>query len=1294
MPNDFIPPEGEFPFPLKHDNSCGRESAFTGWIRDHSSYLTVGNLATQLGSAASFAWGTLSNALILAPAFLLAALLIGRLHFYFIDHPVGWLGRLAICFGILAGIVFFFRGRSTAKNQNKKAIRPIWDYVSMVVGCLILGIGMGLLFLSVPWMVELMRDSLRESGFAWTALAGSVFGFIVSVAGLRKSLPVPNAVAKSVTLAAICTLGVASLYALVVLLENFVVYGNPFTVVWPWMDPDLDEHTVYLILGAAFLACMIASCAWMGTRRNMWSVLVPALLVFGPLAALGILASRESLRPGLLDVHHGIARLTQPLNGLVSKPLADVPMPDDLKAVFDRLRIQKSQLDEFYDLKPIGMEDVDSVEDCLNPWAVNYFGQAQLIADQGCDLLDSDKEDLQIVKLHLSTIDRLALVKIAKARLADNSQSDKLIQHECRNAVVRVLTRRLMLDETFDLEFGRPELLGDDALNDAVKKTRDRLTMHTPNARHEGELAELLGREKELLQDDFLNRKTIASRGTFELFPSEQIGDSVESSGVDVADTTTIKGEIAKHVLTMLDDNRLDTLIAGTKSEIESVEQSQTDARKLAFQVALLGWMNREQARRTLNERDSRELRWIAESVRRERFNYDDPSFTPSSDLQAIVANKDAGERKNLASIATDLLIERALNPSNPFWKKDALHLSFVSVPTMSGLEEPALTAVYGIRVAEEMSSAQLLDIAMSKFAADLDESDWITVANHVVMLTANGQGGDFDAVESIREDIASNTFPIKLRMLLVLASALACLCFCICDINSSSMHGFYRNQLARAFFLKNKEGFVVPDVDVRLSDLCQGNSKAPYPLINTALNLQASRDLSIRDEKSDYFVFSKLYCGGDRTKYVSTPRLENASGRLLLSTAMAISAAAASPNMGRNTNGFLVLLMTLFNIRLGYWMPNPKSVDPNQIEFTNVFSDELHQRIRRRWCIQYSDPAVRAFNCVPEEPTTDLELVGLAFSGGGIRSAALNLGIAQALEEAKVFGHVDYLSTVSGGGYTGSSIATLMRMADASRPAMAMASDGSLDSSLPTNEMLKSWMDDDARDEQRPSWLKKKLSRWRLPMWNFAKEMVSCLHEGGDWVNLSDGGHIENLATIELLRRRCKFIIIGDGEEDPAHTFNGVGTLIRLAKLDLGIDIELNLENIRLDDNRRSRSHFALGRIHYPVALGEPAQVGYLLYMKSSFSGDENELIKEYRNRKNAFPHESTMDQLFDRGQFEAYRSLGQHVAEEAVQWLKIETRLPSNGDFSDFTVFAAAMRQPWQKTNQQRLPLIDNNC
>lgn len=202
---------------------------------------------------------------------------------------------------------------------------------------------------------------------------------------------------------------------------------------------------------------------------------------------------------------------------------------------------------------------------------------------------------------------------------------------------------------------------------------------------------------------------------------------------------------------------------------------------------------------------------------------------------------------------------------------------------------------------------------------------------------------------------------------------------------------------------------------------------------------------------------------------------------------------------------------------------------------------------------------------------------------------------------------------------------------------------------------------------------------RWRVRPAAFLREMISKLDEMHRWVNLSDGGHIENLATIELLRRRCKYIIIGDGEADPELHFAGLATLMRYAYLDLGIEIDIDLNAIRLkkakpDDEAATISgeHWAIGKIIYPktrgdadalagapgAVRGQPAEEGYLLYLKSSFTGDENEIIAEYRHRNPAFPHQTTADQFFDEGQFEAYRALGQHIADLALDGQHVDER------------------------------------
>jgi hypothetical protein len=156
-------------------------------------------------------------------------------------------------------------------------------------------------------------------------------------------------------------------------------------------------------------------------------------------------------------------------------------------------------------------------------------------------------------------------------------------------------------------------------------------------------------------------------------------------------------------------------------------------------------------------------------------------------------------------------------------------------------------------------------------------------------------------------------------------------------------------------------------------------------------------------------------------------------------------------------------------------------------------------------------------------------------------------------------------------------------------------------------------------------------------------------MSEDKPWLNLSDGGHIENMACYELLRRRCKYIICVDGESDPEFTFGGFMTLARHAQIDFGIRIESSLNELKPDPKTNfSRVHAVLCRVHYPdEGVGRPKATGLLLYLKLSVTGNEPELIKRYRINHPDFPHQSTLDQFFDEEQFEAYHQLGVHVAD-----------------------------------------------
>ena len=68
------------------------------------------------------------------------------------------------------------------------------------------------------------------------------------------------------------------------------------------------------------------------------------------------------------------------------------------------------------------------------------------------------------------------------------------------------------------------------------------------------------------------------------------------------------------------------------------------------------------------------------------------------------------------------------------------------------------------------------------------------------------------------------------------------------------------------------------------------------------------------------------------------------------------------------------------------------------------------------------------------DNPPTEFQLVGLALSGGGIRSATFGLGVLEALKKADLLKRIHYLSTVSGGGYIGGWFSANCKRADERR--------------------------------------------------------------------------------------------------------------------------------------------------------------------------------------------------------------------------------------------------------------------
>jgi len=176
----------------------------------------------------------------------------------------------------------------------------------------------------------------------------------------------------------------------------------------------------------------------------------------------------------------------------------------------------------------------------------------------------------------------------------------------------------------------------------------------------------------------------------------------------------------------------------------------------------------------------------------------------------------------------------------------------------------------------------------------------------------------------------------------------------------------------------------------------------------------------------------------------------------------------------------------------------------------------------------------------------------------------------------------------------------------------------------------------------------------------------------GSNSVHLSDGGHFENLAVYELLRRRCRYILASDCGADSQSAFDDVGNALRRAREDFGVEVDIDLAALKPDEKGYSKQHVAVGDIIYPNG-----DRGVLLLFKPAIAGDEPGDVLQYKARNDSFPHESTGDQFYDEKQWESYRRLGLHTAHVAFQFM--DDRDAPDAIASD--VFSSA-RAEWRPT------------
>ncbi|HSG49722.1 MAG TPA: hypothetical protein VLA43_18005, partial [Longimicrobiales bacterium] len=166
-------------------------------------------------------------------------------------------------------------------------------------------------------------------------------------------------------------------------------------------------------------------------------------------------------------------------------------------------------------------------------------------------------------------------------------------------------------------------------------------------------------------------------------------------------------------------------------------------------------------------------------------------------------------------------------------------------------------------------------------------------------------------------------------------------------------------------------------------------------------------------------------------------------------------------------------------------------------------------------------------------------------------------------------------------------------------------------------------------------------------------------LHEDAPFIQLSDGGHFENLGLYELVRRRPRVIVLTDAGADPDFQFADLANAMERVRADFGTRIEfwldLDLRGVVADQQVDGLGYpvapraYAVANIWYGEEGADAEGVhprrppdGLLLYIKTTLIDGLSVDLVGYKRANPAFPDESTADQFFSEPQFEAYRELG----------------------------------------------------
>jgi hypothetical protein len=222
-----------------------------------------------------------------------------------------------------------------------------------------------------------------------------------------------------------------------------------------------------------------------------------------------------------------------------------------------------------------------------------------------------------------------------------------------------------------------------------------------------------------------------------------------------------------------------------------------------------------------------------------------------------------------------------------------------------------------------------------------------------------------------------------------------------------------------------------------------------------------------------------------------------------------------------------------------------------------------------------------------------------------------------------------------------------------------------------------------------------------------FFYELLGRIGSENKMINISDGGHIENLGAYELLRRGCRLIISVDAGEDALYSFADLNNFIIRARNEMGLEIRFRPHE-QPEELIRPRPTQVYSAKRYAVAdiykcweeVADPTEkdgkkiinysekernalgpIGTFVYVKSSVRApegkpdlDKKDELKfgtyKYKIYHPEFPHEPTSDQFFDKIQWESYFQLGRYIGAEVlgVKDLEAAAEKPTVEDLLDW--------------------------